>query len=168
MEKLAHQGIKKYNRNLFYLKYRARTQIEPLKLHQFDLARGDPLTPIFSWKDRTKMTEEQKQTKAKRTKSITVWLTDDEYQELHNKKTRSRIGAWVRETCLGVQSKKRKYKPVDPQLLRELGKIGGNLNQIAKHANTDAQGGLVNKIRLVRELVLIREQLDELLKRYDS
>ena len=114
------------------------------------------------------MTKEQKQTKAKRTRSITVWLTDNEYQELHNKKTRSRIGAWVRETCLGVQSKKRKYKPVDPQLLRELGKIGGNLNQIAKHANTDTQGGLVNKIRLVRELVLIREQLDELLKRYDS
>mgnify|MGYP003358396734 CR=1 FL=1 len=53
VEKLAHQGIKKYNRNLFYLKYRARTQIEPLKLHQFDLARGDPLTPIFSWAGKT-------------------------------------------------------------------------------------------------------------------
>lgn len=114
------------------------------------------------------MTAERKPAKAKRTKSITVWLTDDEYQALHDKKTGARIGAWVRETCLGVESKKRKYKPADPQLLRELGKIGGNLNQIAKHANTDAQGGVVDKIRLMRELVLIREQLDELLKRHDS
>lgn len=104
----------------------------------------------------------------KRTKSITVWLSDDEYSQLVAKKTGARIGAWVRDTCLGVETTKRKYKPVDPQLLRELGKIGGNLNQLARHANTDAQGGIVDKIRLMRELVLIREQLDELLNRHDS
>lgn len=104
----------------------------------------------------------------KRTKSITVWLTDAEYQELQDKKTNARIGAWVRDTCLGVESTKRKYKPVEPLLLRELGKIGGNLNQIAKHANTDALGGKIDRLRLLGELAVIREQLDELLKRYDS
>lgn len=112
------------------------------------------------------MTNQSKQ--PKRTKSITVWLTDAEYQELQDKKTNARIGAWVRDTCLGVKSKKRKYKPVEPLLLRELGKIGGNLNQIAKHANTDALGGKIDRLRLLGELAVIREQLDELLKRYDS
>lgn len=114
------------------------------------------------------MIADQKQAKAKKTKSITVWLTDAEYQELHNKKTGSRIGAWVRETCLGVESKKRKYKSADPQLLRALGKIGGNLNQIAKQANTDALGGKIDSLRLLSELIVIREQLDEILKRHDS
>lgn len=107
-------------------------------------------------------------TSTKRTKSITVWLTDAEYQELQDKKTNARIGAWVRDTCLGVKSKKRKYKPVEPLLLRELGKIGGNLNQIAKHANTGALGGKIDRLRLLGELAVIREQLDELLNRYDS
>lgn len=110
----------------------------------------------------------EKSSAAKRTKSITVWLTDAEYQELQDKKTNARIGAWVRDTCLGVKSEKRKYKPVEPLLLRELGKIGGNLNQIAKHANTDALGGRIDRLRLLGELAVIREQLDELLKRYDS
>lgn len=104
----------------------------------------------------------------KRTKSITVWLTDDEYQQICDKKTGARIGAWVRDTVLGVESAKRKYKPVEPLLLRELGKIGGNLNQIARQANTDALGGKIDRLRLLAELTLIREQMDELLKRYDS
>lgn len=114
------------------------------------------------------MIAESKPAKAKRIKSITVWLTEDEYQELHSKKTGARIGAWAREVCLGVESKKRKYKAVDPQLLRELGKVGGNINQIAKQVNTDALGGKIDRLRLLSELIVIREQLDELLKRHDS
>ena len=110
----------------------------------------------------------KKPNSTKRTKSITVWLTDDEYQQIYNKKTGARIGAWVRDTCLGIESVRRSYKPVEPLLLRELGKIGGNLNQIAKHANTDALGGKIDRLRLLGELAVIREQLDELLKRYDD
>lgn len=124
-----------------------------------------PKSPIGKTKKR-KMNKKPKS--CKRTKSITVWLTDDEYQELQSKKTNPRIGAWVRNTCLGVESTKRKYKPVEPLLLRELGKIGGNLNQVAKNVNTDALGGKIDHLRLLAELVLIREQLDELLRRYDS
>lgn len=127
---------------------------------------GQAPDPIEKTKE--KMTETDKTAKSRRTRSITVWLSDDEYNELMNKKTQSRVGAWVRETCLGVQSKKRKYKSVDPELLRELGKIGGNLNQVAKHANTEAMGGSVNHLRLLAELSIIRGQLDELLKRHDS
>ena len=106
--------------------------------------------------------------KQKRSRSITVWLTDDEYKILHDKKTQSRIGAWVRDTCLGVESKKRKYKPVEPALLRELASIGNNVNQIAKHTNIEALGSGVDNVRLLIELSLIREQLNELLNRYDS
>ncbi|WII95206.1 MobC family plasmid mobilization relaxosome protein [Moraxella haemolytica] len=77
------------------------------------------------------------------------------------------LWGWVRDTCLGAESVKRSYKPVEPLLLRELGKKG-NLNQIAKHANTDALGDKIDRLRLLGELAVIREQLDELLKRYDD
>ncbi|WP_432481921.1 hypothetical protein [Moraxella sp. ZY200743] len=39
---------------------------------------------------------------------------------------------------------------------------------MAKYANTDALGDKIDRLRLLGELAIIREQLDELLKRYDD
>ena len=101
-----------------------------------------------------------------RTKEIKVRLTDEEHDQLLKKMTGGQLATWIRKTCLDEKDPKRKYKAVDPELLRHLGKIGGNLNQIAYQAN--ALDKDIEKIKVFAELAIIREQLNELLKRYDS
>ena len=101
-----------------------------------------------------------------RTKEIKVRLTDEEHDQLLKKMTGGQLATWIRKTCLDEKDPKRKYKAVDPELLRHLGKIGGNLNQIAYQANTLDKD--IEKIKVFAELAIIREQLNELLKRYDS
>ena len=67
----------------------------------------------------------------KRKKEIKVRLTEEEYKQLLQRKTKPRLAEWIRETCLG-QKPKKEIATVDPLLLYELNKIGVNLNQIAK------------------------------------
>jgi hypothetical protein len=62
-------------------------------------------------------------------------------------------------------NKKRNYKVADPQLLAGLGRIGGNLNQIARQVNTVESD--IEKIRAFAELAIIREQLQKVLADYD-
>lgn len=105
----------------------------------------------------------------KRTKSITVWLTDDEYRQINERKTQARMGAWVRDTVLGVEPKKRKaVKTADPDLLLQLARMGGNLNQIAYQMNLTKPNEPYDGVRILAELATIRHQLDEILKRHDS
>ena len=103
-----------------------------------------------------------------RTKSIKVWLTPDEHQRLLERKTTPELATWVRQVCLDEKPNRRLYKKVDPELLRELGRIGGNLNQLAKYVNVHSQNDTVNHLQLVTELALIRESLNALLVQYDS
>jgi len=85
---------------------------------------------------------------------------------LLKRKTKTRLAEWVRETCLGSEpSKKAKSVPkVDPTLLVALSKIGGNINQIARHLNNDRSMGLEKKIEHLTELASIEQSLDELLR----
>jgi hypothetical protein len=103
-----------------------------------------------------------------RTKSIKVWLTPDEHQRLLDRKTTPELATWVRQVCLDEKPNRRLYKKVDPELLRELGRIGGNLNQLAKYVNVHSHNDTVNQLQLVTELALIREALNGLLVQYDS
>ena len=75
-----------------------------------------------------------------RTKEIKVRLTDEEHGQLLAKMTGTQLAVWIRETCL-EQKPKKPPKTADPELLRQLGKIGANLNQIAKIANTEQATG---------------------------
>lgn len=68
---------------------------------------------------------------AKRTNSIKIRVNDDELKKLQELKQQDSLAAWMRELALGV----RPIKMADPNLVRELGRIGSNLNQIAKYAN---------------------------------
>ena len=73
----------------------------------------------------------------KKTKEIKVRLTESEHQALLERMTGGELATWIRNTCLDEQpNKKRNYKAADPQLLAALGRIGGNLNQIARQVNT--------------------------------
>ena len=80
-----------------------------------------PLTPFYSKEEIMK----------KRTKKIEIMTTQEEYEQLLQRKTKPRLAEWIRETCLN-QKPKKKVATVDPLLLYELNKIGVNLNQIAK------------------------------------
>lgn len=102
----------------------------------------------------------------KRQKEIKVRLTEAEHQALLERMTGGELATWIRNTCLEEKpNKKRNYKVADPQLLAALGRIGGNLNQIARQANT--VGSEIEKIRVFAQLAVIREQLQGILEAYD-
>ena len=69
---------------------------------------------------------------AKRNKEIKIRVSDDELEQLNDCKTQKSLAPWMRTLCLGAAPITR----ADPELVRELGRIGSNLNQITKHANT--------------------------------
>jgi uncharacterized protein YukE len=54
-----------------------------------------------------------------------------------------------------IKRSRRSYEPVDPVLIRQLAKIGNNLNQIAKRVNSDDQS-----INIISELLIIQRQLE--------
>ena len=102
----------------------------------------------------------------KRQKEIKIRLTEAEHQALLERMTGGELATWIRQTCLEEKpNKKRNYKVADPQLLAGLGRIGGNLNQIARQVNTVESD--IEKIRAFAELAIIREQLQKVLADYD-
>ncbi|OUI77823.1 hypothetical protein HK18_01080 [Commensalibacter intestini] len=101
-----------------------------------------------------------------RNKEIKVRLTQEEYEQLLERKTKARLAEWVREYCLGSEPsrKTKSVLKVDPALLKELSKVGGNINQIARHLNNDRSMGLEKKIEYLTELASIEQSLAELLE----
>ena len=95
----------------------------------------------------------------KRTREITIRVTDDELQKLHDRKADVTLAGWLRSLGLGVTP----IKQADPNLVRALGRMGSNLNQIAKHANThnELDQNVLNEISALREIMtdLIRQSL---------
>lgn len=77
------------------------------------------------------------------------------------------VSSWLRDLALN-EPEKRKPKPVNPQLLYELNKIGVNLNQIATYCNRHLKLEQSEKIDLFYILSAIDEDLKEILEKYDS
>lgn len=71
----------------------------------------------------------------KRDKSIKIRVTEKEHQQLNENKTNKSLAVWLRNIALGATPIVR----ADPELVRQIGRLGSNLNQIAKHANTEKQ-----------------------------
>ena len=69
----------------------------------------------------------------KRDKEITIRVSEDELTELKKRQQGTTMAGWMRGLGLGVTP----MKPADPELVRTLGRIGSNLNQLTKHANTN-------------------------------
>lgn len=108
----------------------------------------------------------KEKTQIKRNKEIKVRLTEAEHEALLERMTGGELATWIRNTCLDEKpNKKRNYKIADPQLLAALGRIGGNLNQIARQVNTVESD--IEKLRAFAELAIIREQLKGILADYD-
>ncbi len=92
----------------------------------------------------------------KRSREITIRVTDDELQKLHDRKTDATLAGWMRNLGLGVTP----IKQADSELVRALGRIGSNLNQTTRHANINKE--LDRKV--LAEITAIREVIADLVE----
>ena len=94
--------------------------------------------------------------RAKRTREISIRVNDYELAELKKRNRGSTVASWLRDLALGVTP----VKPVDPDLVRQLGRIGSNLNQLTRHVNTEKQVDA----QVLHEIKAIREQMHLLIE----
>lgn len=82
----------------------------------------------------------------KRTKSIKIRVTESELEQLHANKGRAELARWLREIGLsgGVGRQDVVHHELPPEVVRVLAGIGGNLNQLARHVNTEAKAGTLD------------------------
>ena len=125
--------------------------------------------------------EDKKQSKAIRERTIKVRLSESEYQLLDSNNPYGSIAKLLRQAAVEKATKIHNSKAEDDQkikarkvvessyskteraLILELGRIGNNVNQIAKAVNTDIAGvGTFDKVKLLHLLISIDQQLREL------
>ena len=125
--------------------------------------------------------QENKQSKAVRERTFKVRLSESEYQLLDSNNPYGSIAKLLRQAAVEKATKIHNFKAEDDQkikaikvvessynkteraLILELGRIGNNVNQIAKAVNTDIAGtGAFDKVKLLHLLISIDQQLREL------
>ena len=125
--------------------------------------------------------QENKQGKAVRERTFKVRLSETEYQLLDANNPYGSIAKLLRQAALEKATKIHNSKAEDDQkikttkviessysktertLILELGRIGNNINQIAKAINTDISStGAFDKVKLLHLLISIDQQLREL------
>ncbi|HCK29555.1 plasmid mobilization relaxosome protein MobC [Acinetobacter baumannii] len=125
--------------------------------------------------------QENKQGKAVRERTFKVRLSETEYQLLDANNPYGSIAKLLRQAAIEKATKIHNSKAEDDQkikatkvvessysktdriLILELGRIGNNINQIAKAINTDiASTGAFDKLKLLHLLISIDQQLREL------
>ena len=125
--------------------------------------------------------QENKQGKAVRERTFKVRLSETEYQLLDTNNPYGSIAKLLRQAAVEKATKIHNSKAEDDQkikatkivessysktertLILELGRIGNNINQIAKAINTDiASTGAFDKVKLLHLLISIDQQLREL------
>jgi len=98
----------------------------------------------------------------KRDKMLTMWVTQEEHQQLLARCDGKQLAAWIRQTCLGVRPSRTSRLPsLDPVLLRQLAGMGNNLNQIARKINGGVWSG-ADRVQVVAALMAIDQGLEEL------
>ena len=95
-----------------------------------------------------------------RGKSIKIRLFNHEYEKLQELK-QGELATWVRNTCLNAENKQAK---ADPAILKELNRIGVNMNQIARVVNQSSYNP-IEQIRINQSLRDIYDQLNEVIKK---
>ncbi|MBB3107964.1 hypothetical protein FHS24_002500 [Psychrobacter luti] len=87
----------------------------------------------------------------KRLREISIRVTDNELEKLHERKIDMTLAGWLRNLGLGTAP----IKQADPDLVRALGRIGSNLNQTAKHANINKEldQNVLKEIEVIRGLI---------------
>lgn len=92
--------------------------------------------------DKSKIADEkQKKVRVARDKKIQIRLTEDEKNQILENANGLEISTFLRTLGLNQEAKapepkaKRVIHSADPSLIREVARIGININQIAKHLN---------------------------------
>ena len=125
--------------------------------------------------------QENKQGKAVRERTFKVRLSESEYQLLDSNNPYGSIAKLLRQAAVEKVTKihnskaehdqkikatkvvESSYSKTERVLILELGRIGNNVNQIAKAVNTDIAGtGAFDKVKLLHLLISIDQQLREL------
>ena len=125
--------------------------------------------------------QENKQGKVVRERTFKVRLSESEYQLLDSNNPYGSIAQLLRQAAVEKATKihnskaeddkkikvtkvvESSYSKTERALILELGRIGNNVNQIAKAVNTDIAGtGAFDKIKLLHLLISIDQQLREL------
>ena len=125
--------------------------------------------------------QESKQGKAVRERTFKVRLSESEYQFLDSNNPYGSIAKLLRQAAVEKATKiynsnadadqkikstkvvESSYTKTERTLILELGRIGNNINQIAKAVNTDIAGtGAFDKVKLLHLLISIDQQLREL------
>ena len=125
--------------------------------------------------------QENKQGKAIRERTFKVRLSESEYQLLDSNNPYGSIAKLLRQAAVekairihnskaeddqkikGTKVVESSYSKTERALILELGRIGNNVNQIAKAVNTDIAGvGTFDKVKLLHLLISIDQQLREL------
>lgn len=78
----------------------------------------------------------------KRTKMLTLWVTEEEHRRLLERCEGKQLAPWMRQTCLDEKpARAGKLPSLSPPLLRQLAGMGNNLNQIARKVNAGGGSG---------------------------
>lgn len=90
-----------------------------------------------------------------RQKSIKVRLNDYEYEQVLKRQSGNTTAGWLRQVALGIVP----IHQADADLVRNIGRIGSNLNQLTRYVN-------IQKIidqNVHNEIVAIRTMLQQLI-----
>ena len=90
-----------------------------------------------------------------RLKTIKIRFNENEWQQVTERQTGKTFAGWLRQVALA-------HVPIyqaDAELVRNIGRIGSNLNQVAKYANT--QKSLDQKV--LNEITAIRLMMHKLI-----
>ena len=98
----------------------------------------------------------------KRSKMLTMWVTEDEHRRLLERCEGKQLAAWMRQTCLDEKpARAGKLPSLSPALLRQLAGMGNNLNQMARKINGGAWSGH-DRVQAVAALMAIDAGLERL------
>ena len=109
--------------------------------------------------------EIEKPPKKIRQKSIKVRLNDYEHEQVLKRQSGNTTAGWLRQVALGIVP----IYQADSDLVRNIGRIGSNLNQIAKYANTEKSldQNVLNEITAIRLMMhkLIEQNIADAIKK---
>lgn len=91
----------------------------------------------------------------KRLKELKVRFNEDEYEQILKRQKGKTFGGWLRQVALNIVP----ISQADPELMRHIGRIGSNLNQIAMYANTEK---LIDQ-NVLNHIVAIENKLEQLI-----
>jgi len=96
--------------------------------------------------------------KSPRTIELTLRVNAYEHELIKQRQTEKTMSKWLRN--LALDSKPSALSKADPDLIRHIGRIGSNLNQIAKYANINER---LDK-QTLNEITAIRKELHKLIE----